>query len=295
MPDDLDRMCRKARLDQDSRAHRVIDVVIDVRHDVGHPGDLAFNRAGAMFRRRADRHAVLALRMARNAVANLPRQVQPMAIVLEHVDDAQALLVMIESAGYERAQDPLAGVAERRVAQVVTKRDRFGQLLVQPQHLRDRPRDLRDLERVRQARAIVVASRREEDLRLVLETTEGLGVDDAIAIALERRADRILSLLTDAAPAVGAFRCLRRQDLPFPLLELLANRRRHEPFIISRTLRLRSPLDFARGDPEPVEGSGLAADYFCQETCAVGDRTDGEDFRERLAAVRASGSAPEVA
>ena len=85
-------------------------------------------------------------------------------------------------------------MAERRVAEIVAERDGLGQLLVQVQHLRDRARDLRDLERVRQPRAVVIARRREEHLRLVLEAAERLGVDDAIAIALERRADVVFGL-----------------------------------------------------------------------------------------------------
>ena len=115
---------------------------------------------------------------------------RPCAIVLEHVDDAQALLVVIEAAGHQAAEHALAGVAERRVAEVVAERDRLGQLLVQAQHLGDRARDLRDFERVRQPRAVMIAGRREEHLRLVLQAAERLGVDDAVAIALERRPDR---------------------------------------------------------------------------------------------------------
>ena len=106
--------------------------------------------------------------------------------------------------------------------EVVPERDRLGQLLVQPQHLGDAARDLRDLERVRQARAVVIAGRREEHLRLVLQTAERLAVDDAIAIALERRADRIVVFRPQPAARVGALRRLRREDLAFALLELLA-------------------------------------------------------------------------
>ena len=85
----------------------------------------------------------------------------PCAIVLEHVDDAQALFVVIEAARHEAAQHTLAGMAERRVAEIMPERDRFGQLLVEAQHLRDRARDLRDFERVRQPRAVMIAGRRE--------------------------------------------------------------------------------------------------------------------------------------
>ena len=62
--------------------------------------------------------------------------------MLENVDDPQALLVVVEAAGYERVENPFAGMTERRVAKVVAERDRLGQLLVQSQDLGDRPRDL---------------------------------------------------------------------------------------------------------------------------------------------------------
>ena len=81
----------------------------------------------------------------------------------------------------------LAGVAERRVAEVVAERDRLGQVLVQPQRPGDGARDPGGLERVREPRAVVVALRVDEDLGLVLEAPERLAVDDAVAVALERR------------------------------------------------------------------------------------------------------------
>ena len=102
------------------------------------------------------------------------REVQTLPAVLEHVDDPQALLVVAEAAGHEPVDDPLAGVPERRVPEVVAERDGLGQLLVQPEHLGDAARDLRDLERVRQPRAVVIAGRREEHLGLVLQPPEGL-------------------------------------------------------------------------------------------------------------------------
>ena len=67
----------------------------------------------------------------------------------------------------------LARVAERRVAEVVGERDRPRRGLRCGQHPRDRARDLRDLERVGQAVAVVVALVADEDLRLVLEAPEG--------------------------------------------------------------------------------------------------------------------------
>ena len=147
----------------------------------------------------------------------------PGAIVLEHVDDAQALLVVVEPAGDELAEDAFSGMAEGRVTQIVPERDRLGQLFVEAQHLGDAARDLRDLEGVRQPRPVMIAGRREEDLRLVLQAAEGLAVDHAVAIALEGRPNRILRLRPQPAAAVGALGGLRREDLAFALLELLAD------------------------------------------------------------------------
>ena len=131
---------------------------------------------------------------------------------------------MLEPTRDERLQHALAGMTERGVAEIVAERDRLRQLLVQTQHFRDASRDLRHLERVGEARAVMIARRREEHLRLVLQAAERLAVDDAIAIALKRRTDRILGLVLQASPGVAALRRLRREDLALARLEVFANR-----------------------------------------------------------------------
>src|SRR5438067_1040495 len=118
----------------------------------------------------------------------------------------------------------LAGMAERRMSEVVAERNRFGQLFVQAQHLRDRPRDLRHLERVRQPRAVMIAGRREEHLRLVLQTPERLAVDDPIAVPLKRRPDVVFALGSKPPARVGALGRLRRKNLALARFELFAQR-----------------------------------------------------------------------
>ena len=78
------------------------------------------------------------------------------------------------------------------------------QVLVQPQRPRDRARDADHLEGVGQPRAVVVALGRDEDLRLVLEPAERLGVHDAVAVALERAS------AGSTAPPAAAARAWRR-------------------------------------------------------------------------------------
>jgi hypothetical protein len=202
---------------QYSGPDRIVDIVIDVGDDVGHARNLPLDCARAMLWVGADRHAALALGVPRDAVAHFPRQVEPAPLVLEDVDYPQALLVVVESARNEIVEDALAGMAERCVAQIVTEGNGLGELLVEPQHLGYAPGDLRYLERMRETCPIVIASRREEHLRLVLEAPERLAVNDAIAIALEGRPNRVLRLRPNPALAVGALRRLRREDLAFAL------------------------------------------------------------------------------
>ena len=131
-------------------------------------------------------------RVVEDAVAHLVREVEAAAVALEHVDDAQRVLVVAEAAlealaqrGVERR---LAGVPEGRVAEIVAQADGLGQVLVEAQRAGDGARDPDGLERVREPRAVVIALGRHEDLRLVLEPPERLAVGDAVAIALERAA-----------------------------------------------------------------------------------------------------------
>jgi hypothetical protein len=99
------------------------------------------------------------------------------------------------------------------VPEVVPQGDGLGQLLVQPEHLRDGARDLGDLERVGEPGAIVIAGGREEDLRLVLQPPEGLAVDDAIPIALKCGAHVVFDLGPEAPSRLGGPGRLRRENL----------------------------------------------------------------------------------
>jgi hypothetical protein len=74
---------------------------------------------------------MLALGVPRDAVAHFPRQVQSLPPVLEHVHNAQTLLVVTEPSGRELVDDALSGMTERRMTQVVTERDGLRQFLVQ--------------------------------------------------------------------------------------------------------------------------------------------------------------------
>ena len=139
-----------------------------------------------------------------HALQRLPGQVEAVELgvaLLQLGDDAQALGVVVEAAvrRHHRLQRVLAGMAERRVAEIVGERQRLGQILVEPQRAADRAGDLRDLQAVGQARAEVVALVIDEDLGLVFEPAERGGMDDAVAVALEAGAGAAFRLGVEAA------------------------------------------------------------------------------------------------
>ena len=96
-------------------------------------------------------------------------------------------------------------------------------ILIQTQPAADRPRDARDLQRVCHAGAVMIALRREKDLRFVHEPAEGLAVDNPVGVALVACAH--LVLLRRIKPALR-LRCLLRvgrEKHVFLLFESFAN------------------------------------------------------------------------
>ena len=117
-----------------------------------------------------------------DAVDDLEREVEP-------AGDLRRLLVVAEAGLEERVERCLARVPERGMPEVVAEPDRLGEIFVQLQRAGDHARDPARFERVRHAGAVVVAGRVDEDLRLSLQATKRLRVEDPVAVALERRAD----------------------------------------------------------------------------------------------------------
>lgn len=84
-----------------------------------------------------------------------------------------------------RVERIFAGMAEWRVTEVMGKTQRFGEILVEAERPSHGPPDLRDLEAVREADAVMVAVGSDEHLRLVSQPPERHGMDQPVAIALE--------------------------------------------------------------------------------------------------------------
>jgi NhaP-type Na+/H+ or K+/H+ antiporter len=181
LAEDLDLLAWQVRRREHVRTDGVVDVVIDVGDPVDQPHD------PGLVGPRLDRTGV-----PEDPVTDFLGEVQAPPVPLEVVHDSQRLLVVAEAPGEPGVQDLverlLAGVAERRMSEVVPVADRLGEVFVQPQRPCDGPRDPARLERVCESRPVMVALGRDEHLRLVLQPPKALRMDDPVAIALERGA-----------------------------------------------------------------------------------------------------------
>ena len=102
----------------------VIDIMIDVGDNIRYPDDLRF------FSERfllivIDQNIALAFRMLDNSVPDLLSQVEPLPVLLENIDDPQALLVVPETLRVQPVENFLSRMPEGCMAEVVPQRHRL--------------------------------------------------------------------------------------------------------------------------------------------------------------------------
>ena len=133
--------------------------------------------------------------------------------LFEIIDAPQAVEIVIEPAEIEQAgmQRFLARMAERRMADVVGEGDDFRQVFIQSQPAGNRPCHLRDFERMRQSRAVVIVHRGHEHLRLPRHPPKGGRVHDPLAIPLKRRPKRMARFRMPSAATGFIRKCVRSQ------------------------------------------------------------------------------------
>jgi len=124
------------------------------------------------------------------ALERFPTEVETVEIGIWRLQtgcDPERVRIVIEAAaiGQCGAQRPLAGMAERRMAEVVRQAQGLGQVLVEPERARQGSSNRRNLQAVRYPNAKVVAIRSDEHLSLVAKAPERDGMDDSIPVALE--------------------------------------------------------------------------------------------------------------
>lgn len=127
--------------------------------------------------------------MLHDALAHFKGEVQAIeanVAMLEVLDDAQRVLVVIEAApmgAHKFVKLALAGMAEGRMTDVVDQGQRFDKFGIEAQRGSDGTGNLRDFQGVGQAIAKVIGKPRGENLRFRFQAAKGAGMDDAVAVA----------------------------------------------------------------------------------------------------------------
>src|ERR1700722_8604220 len=212
----VEEPCEKSNFAEVSRIEKprpraVVDVVCIVSDIIGNGRDLGLTarepheleRMARVIFEDGERHASLAIAPGRSslpvkhraivldeAFERLPSEVEAVEMrvaALQPGHEAQGLRIMVETSVISHAivERILPRMAEGRMAEVMRQCEGFGEVLIEPQGSCERTGDLRDLDRMGEARAKMVPFMVKKDLRLVRQAPKCRGMDDPVAIALE--------------------------------------------------------------------------------------------------------------
>jgi len=167
--------------------------VVNVSDDVRNPNHLTFKR-------QRHRLGVLAkdlpfpFGMFQNTVSDLKGEIQSLPVLLQEIDDPQALIGMVESPRDNLIQGILPGMPKRRMTQVVSQGDGLCQILIETERFGDRSCNLRNLKGMRQSGPVMIAHWNEKDLGFMFQSPEGLGMNNSISVVLEGGSERAFLL-----------------------------------------------------------------------------------------------------
>ncbi len=143
-----------------------------------------------------------------------PGQVQPVEFgiaFLQPGDDGQRLRIVVEPAIrlHQLGKRIFAGMAERRVAEVMGQGQSLRQILIQLQRPGDGPRDLRHLQTMGEPGTKVIALVIDEDLRFVFQPAEARRLDYPVPVPLEASAGRAFRFGVKPPPTLSRIAGIR--------------------------------------------------------------------------------------
>ena len=95
----------------------------------------------------------------------------------------------------DRIQCTLPGMSKRGMSKIMSQSDSFHQVFIHPECLCNRPRILGYLKGMRHTGTVVIPLRCQKYLRLILQSPEGLRMQDPVTVTLIDRTDITLLLL----------------------------------------------------------------------------------------------------
>src|SRR5215475_10842938 len=124
--------------------------------------------------------------MLHDSLADFEGEIEPRVsreTLLEMLDNTKGVKIVIEGGAkraHQRIEAAFAGVAKRRVANVVNQGEGFGEIDVEAEGFGYGASDLRNFEGVRQAIAKVIGVASRKDLSLGFEAAKSARMNDAI-------------------------------------------------------------------------------------------------------------------
>ena len=177
---------------EEARLETIVEIGCVVRDFVHQIDQLRFKRRPLVEKilgeRRKFRRGIVP-RMFDDSLAHLKREIQTREIeiaLLELLDDPQRVEIVVEAVAvlaHARIEPAFAGVAERRMPDIVDQRERLDQVGIEIERARHRARDLRHFDRVREPVAEMIGETHGENLRFRFQAAKRARMDHAVAVA----------------------------------------------------------------------------------------------------------------
>ena len=121
---------RNLRLLYDSAANGIIQVMIQIGHNICDPDNPAFHCIGR-FSRVVRHYFSESFGVFQNSIPHFISKVKTFTVALKDIDNAQALSIVRKLVRIYFLSCNLAPVTEGRVSKIMAKRNSFGQVLIQ--------------------------------------------------------------------------------------------------------------------------------------------------------------------
>jgi len=119
-----------------------------------------------------------------DSVSHLPGEVQPFPVLLQNLSSPDALFIMGKTVRIQSIQCPFSRMAKRRMSKIMSQRDCFHKIFIQPQRLGYGPGNLGYLEGMRQPRTVMVTLGCQKYLCLILHPAKRLAMKDSVPVSL---------------------------------------------------------------------------------------------------------------
>ena len=165
--------------------------------------------------------------MIQNPISCFPRQIQPLPVLLQNLYYPDTLTEMGKSVRIDLIQRALTCMTEGSMSQIMSQRDRLYQILIQPESLCNRSRNLGYFQGMGKTVSVMISLRCQKYLGLIFQPPECLAVQNTIPVSLVNGTDITLLFRTLPSSGMSAVRSIRAQQFQFSLFHAFPDVHKH--------------------------------------------------------------------